>query len=277
MANMVTELGEFLRSRRATISPDEVGLVSYGARRVPGLRREELAQLAGVSPTYYTRLEQSDHHNASDSVLDALARALRLSEGERAHLRRLARPVEAAPPARRVERPRPSALALVEASPGPALIVDHANDVLAWNHLGHLLLAHELAFEQPERPEERPNLARLFFLEPGGQERYADPEETARTMVAFLRFSSGLYPDDHRLSCLVGELVQKSDHFAALWAEHPVGDCGYGVKRFRHPLVGRLDLSYEAMRLSETSHRIVMYQAEEGSASADALQLLARS
>ncbi|MEP9384180.1 helix-turn-helix transcriptional regulator [Nocardioides sp. KR10-350] len=273
---MTTELGEFLRSRRAAISPEDAGLVSYGARRVPGLRREELAQLAGVSPTYYTRLEQSDHHNASDSVIDALARALRLTAGEHAHLRRLARPV-ADPSRPPVERPRPSARALVEAAPGPALIVDHSNDILAWNPLGHRLMAHDLPYDAPDRAGCRPNQARLFFLEPGGSELYADPDEMARAIVGFLRYSSGLFPDDAKLSCLVGELAQRSDWFAALWAEHPVFDCGYGVKRFRHPLVGRLDLSYEAMLLPETSQRMVLYHAEEGTAAADALALLSRS
>lgn len=272
---MTTELGEFLRSRRAAISPEEAGLVSYGARRVPGLRREELAQLAGVSPTYYTRLEQSDHHNASDSVIDALARALRLSSEEHAHLRRLARPV-ADPSRQPVEQARPSARAVVEAFPGPALIVDHSNDILAWNRLGHLLMAHDLPYAAPDRSERRPNQARLFFLE-GGADLYADPDEMARAMVGFLRYSSGLFPDDAKLSHLVGELAQRSDWFAGIWAEHPIYDCGYGVKRFDHPLVGRLDLSYEAMLLPDTSQRMVLYRAEPGSASADALELLARS
>lgn len=275
MEAMTTELGEFLRSRRAAISPEDAGLVSYGARRVPGLRREELAQLAGVSPTYYTRLEQSDHHNASDSVIDALARALRLSAGEHAHLRRLARPL-ADPSRRPAEQARPSARALIEAYPGPAVIVDHSNDILAWNRPGHLLMAHHLPYDAVDRSERRPNQARLLFLEPGGADLYADPDEMARALVGFLRYSSGLFPDDAKLSCLVGELAQRSDWFASIWAEHPVFDCGYGVKRFAHPLVGRLDLSYEAMLLPETSQRMVLYHAEPGSGSADALELLAR-
>ncbi|MDH2413582.1 helix-turn-helix transcriptional regulator [Nocardioides sp. CER19] len=272
---MTTELGEFLRTRRAAISPDDAGLISYGARRVPGLRREELAMLAGVSPTYYTRLEQADQHNASDSVIDALARALRLSPEEHAHLRRLARPVvdPSRPPA---EQARPSARALVHASPGPALIVDHSNDILAWNHLGHRLLAPDLPAEAPDRSADRPNQARMLFLEPGGSELYVDPDAMARAMVGFLRYSSGLFPDDRKLSLLVGELVQRSTWFASLWAEHPVFDCGYGVKSFRHPLVGRLDLSYEALVLAETTQRMVLYTAEPGSSSADGLELLGR-
>lgn len=272
---MTTELGEFLRTRRAAIRPDDAGLVSYGARRVPGLRREELAMLAGVSPTYYTRLEQSDQHNASDSVIDALARALRLSGEEHAHLRRLARPV-ADPSRQPVARARPSARALVQASPGPALIVDHANDILAWNRLGHRLIGQDLPYDAPDRPEARPNQARMFFLEPGGSELYVDPDEMARAMVGFLRYSSGLFPDDRALSLLVGELAQRSAWFASLWAEHPVFDCGYGVKSFQHRVVGRLDLSYEALVIADSSQRMVLYTAEPGSASADGLELLDR-
>lgn len=272
---MVTELGEFLRNRRAAISPKQAGLVSYGARRVPGLRREELAQLAGVSPTYYTRLEQSDHHNASDAVLDALARALRLSDGEREHLRRLARPASGSATAGCV-CPRASALTVLHAVPAPALIIDHTNDVAAWNPMGHLLFGHTQPYEQPETGL-RPNLARMLFLEPGGAELYVDPAEVMRTMVGFLRYSSGLHPDDPRLSRLVGELTQRSDEFAELWAEHPVADCGFGTKHFRHPLVGRLDLTYEVMRLPESSLRMVIYSAEPGSAAADGLELLARA
>ena len=272
---MTTELGEFLRSRRAAISPEEAGLVSYGARRVPGLRREELAMLAGVSPTYYTRLERADHHNASDAVIDSLARALRLSAEEHDHLRRLARPVGTVSGGRDVE-PRPAAVAMLMDYPGPALIVDHANYVLAWNDLGHRLYGHGLDFDAPyARRPHRPNLIRRFFLDPDGPELFLDPEDTGLQMVGFLRYSSGLHPDDHILSCLVGELVQRSDLFAELWAEHPVMDCGYGIKRLRHPVVGRLDLAYEAMVLPETSQRIVLYRAEPGSPSADALATLA--
>lgn len=273
---MTTELGEFLRSRRAAISPEDAGLVSYGARRVPGLRREELAMLAGVSPTYYTRLEQADHHNASDSVIDSLARALRLSAEEHDHLRRLARPGTAAPARYRVERPRPSTVRLIHATPGPALLIDHRNDVLAWNRLGHLLIAPELPFEQPEAVENRPNLTRRFFLEPGGRDLWVEQAATAYSHVGFMRYSSGLHPADHQLSCLVGELTQKSDEFAELWAQHPVNDCGYGVKKFQHPLVGRFDLEYEAPVMPETSHRMCLYHAEPGSPAADALELLAR-
>lgn len=273
MGTMTTELGEFLRSRRAAITPEEAGLVSYGPRRVPGLRREELAQLAGVSPTYYTRLEQSDQHNASDSVIDALARALRLGPEEHDHLRRLAHPETARTP--RIERPRRTALHLVNSWPGPALLIDHRNDVLGWNRIGHLLMAPDVDFDAPGDARHRPNMTRRFFLEPEA-DIYADHDDTARQHVGFLRYSSGLHPDDHQLSCLVGELSQRSDEFAELWAEHPVMDCGFGTKRFDHPVLGRFDLDYEAPVLPESSHRICLYHAEPGSPGADALARLTR-
>jgi len=273
---MATELGEFLRTRRAAVSPEDVGLVSYGARRVPGLRREELAHLAGVSPTYYTRLEQAGHHNVSDSVLDALARVLTLTDAEHEHLCRLARPEPKPARRRRAERPRPAALGLVRNASGPALLMDHRNDVLAWNSLGHRLVGLGHPFDTPDDARGRPNLARTFFLAPQGRDLYAEPEQMARQMVGFLRYSSGLHPDDPELSCLVGELVQRSDEFATLWAKHPILDCGHGVKKFQHPLVGRLDLSYEAMSLPESSHRMVLYHADPDTPAADALALLAR-
>lgn len=275
---MTTELGEFLRTRRAAISPEDIGLVSYGARRVPGLRREELAQLAGVSPTYYTRLEQSASHNASDGVIDSLARALALTPNEHEHLRRLASPT--ATRARRrpkPEMPRPGALSMVMSMSNPAFILDQCNDVLAWNPLAHKLIGLGHCAEQPKDKHCRPNILRMFFLEPGGQDLYVDAKQLAKDMVAFLRFSSGNNPDDPRLTELVGELCQKSDQFATLWAKHLVQDCGFGVKRFQHPLVGRMDLPYEVMNLAESTHRLAVYHAPPGSAAADALELLARS
>ena len=275
---MTTELGEFLRIRRAAISPEDVGLVSYGARRVPGLRREELAQLAGVSPTYYTRLEQSASHNASDGVIDALARALALNPQEHEHLRRLAHPE----PARVPRRPKPTmaraeTVAMIMSMSNPAVILDHCNDVLAWNPLGHKLIGSQTCYDHPMERHNRPNLLRMFFLEPGGRELYVDDAQIAKDMVAFLRFSSGNNPDDPHLTALVGDLCRKSDEFARLWAKHLVQDCGYGVKRFQHPLVGRLDVSYEVLGLSDSTHRIGIYHAEPGTPAADGLELLARS
>jgi hypothetical protein len=273
-----TELGEFLKTRRAAISPQDVGLVSYGARRVPGLRREEIAQLAGVSLTYYTRLEQSASVNASDGVIDALGRALALSSNEQDYLRSLAKPVPRAkrrPP--KPEQPRAGAVALIMSLPTPAFIIDQCHDVLAWNPMAHKLIGGCTPFDQPARVDDRPNIARSFFLNPDGQDLYVDAPEIAKAMTAHLRFASGQYPNDPRLTAVIGELSQRSNQFATLWAQHLVQDCGYGVKRFQHPLVGRLDLYYESMNLAGTTHRMGIYHAEPGSSSADALELLARS
>lgn len=273
-----TELGDFLRNRRARIQPEDVGLRSYGARRVPGLRREELAHLAGVSPTYYTRLEQSASHNASDGVIDALARALELTDDEHEHLRRLARPQVRKQATRRPrpEVPRASIRALVAALPQPAVVLDPSNEVLAWNPIGHRLLGYWLPFDQPEQLRDRPNIARMFFLDSESRELYVDWCQVARDMTAFLRYSSGQHPDDPRLTALVGELAQKSSEFSALWSRHLVRDCGHGVKRLHHPIVGRLDLDCEVMTLADSPNRLAIYNAPEGSPAADALALLAR-
>lgn len=271
-----SELGEFLRTRRAAIRPEDVGLRSFGARRVPGLRREELAQLAGVSPTYYTRLEQSASHNASAGVIDALARALSLSPDEHEHLRNLAKPVRAT---RRQCKPvtvRPAAKELVQSMTNPAVILDRCNDVLAWNSLAHRLFGGVHDFDQVDVLTDRPNLARMFFLEKDSAELYVDHQRIATDITAFLRYSSGRHPDDPQLTELVGELSVKSDEFACLWAQHLVQDCGYGVKRLHHPLVGRLDLNYQVTVLPDSGQRLGLYHAVVGSPAADALALLAR-
>jgi transcriptional regulator with XRE-family HTH domain len=272
---MTTELGAFLRSRRAALHPEQVGVRSYGTRRVPGLRREELAQLAGVSVAYYTRLEQSDHaETASDQVIEALGRALQLNGDESAHLRRLARPSYGRVVGPAEERARASLVAIVEGMAAPAVVLDHSNDIHAWNRLGNLLMAHEVPFDAPHDPDRRPNFARRFFLGPGGTELYANAEEMADDVVGFLRYSSSLHPDDLQLSTLVGELTQRSDDFARIWAEHPVGDCGYGTHHYAHPLVGRFDLDYEVVRPAESSLRVLLYHAAPGGPAADALELL---
>ncbi|MET9293937.1 helix-turn-helix transcriptional regulator [Streptomyces sp. NPDC003077] len=272
------ELGHFLRTRRARLQPEDVGLVSYGTRRrVPGLRREELAQLAGVSVAYYTRLEQGQSRNASDGVLDALARALRLSEDERAHLRALARPAPAKRrPAARAEHARPGTRQLVAALEGvPALALDRRFDVLAWNRLGHALFAGHLDFASPDRPEERPNTQRLLFLDPHTRELYPRREEETRRAVSSLRLAAGQYPDDPRLAELIGELSMKSEEFSGLWARHAVRACAYGVKVFHHPLVGRMELDFEVARTPDGSgHGLLMLSARPGSPSEAALRLL---
>ncbi|MDA0633488.1 helix-turn-helix transcriptional regulator [Nonomuraea sp. MCN248] len=272
-----TELGEFLRSRRDRLTPEAAGLRTYGRRRVPGLRREELAQLAGVSMTYLTRLEQGQSQNASDAVIDALARALRLDADERAHLFALARPR----PVRRRRAPKPEA-----AKPGaarllramddvPAVLLGRFNDILAWNRAGHLLLAGHLDVDAPSRAADRPNQIRMLFLDEHTRDLYADWRDEAALAVASLRYVAAQFPDDPRLARLVGELSMNSPAFASLWAGHAVKLCTSGVKRFRHPAVGELTLAYEVLHLPEgNGQRILTHTAEPDSASAAALRLL---
>lgn len=273
-----SELGEYLRSRRDALTPEQAGVNSYGMRRVPGLRREELALLAGVSVAYYTRLEQGQSTGASDSIIDALARALRLRDDERAHLFELARPR----PARkrrpsRPERATPGGRQLLDAmTEVPAVLLGRRYDVLAWNRLGHALFAGHLAFDAPQDPAERPNLARLLFLDPHTRELYRDWNDEAALLVASLRFIAARYPDDRALAELVGELSVKNPEFAALWAKHTVRLCSSGTKHFHHPEVGDLDTDYQALHLPDAEgQRLVTHTAPRGSSSANALRLLA--
>lgn len=276
-ASAVGTLGEFLRSRRARLSPEDAGIVSYGARRVPGLRREELAQLAGISPTYYTRLEQGQNTNASESVIDAIARALRLDDAERAHLHDLTRP--AGHGRRRAARPdaaRPSTVSLIDAMTDvPAVVMGPRTEVLAWNRLAHALLAGHYDFSAPSRPADRPNLTGMLFLDGHTHELYARWDEEAARSVASLRLVAGRYSDDRELADLVGELILKSEEFAALWAEHPVHNCMTGRKWFHHPEVGDLELEFEVLHQGDTGHRILTYTAVPGTPSDAALRLLA--
>lgn len=273
----VGDLGEFLRSRRARITPEEVGIVSFGARRVPGLRREELAQLAGVSATYYTRLEQGQSNNASESVIDALARALRLDEDERAHLHELARPVPAKRRrARRSDKVQPGTERLIDAMAEiPAVVMNRRSDVLLWNRLGHMLLAGHCDFEAPGRPADRPNLTRMLFLDPHTRELYARWNEEAARAVASLSLLAGRHGDDPELAALIGELSLKSDEFAHLWSKHPVRNCVAGTKHFHHPEVGQLELDFQALELPDRSgQRILTYTAAPDSPSHAAISLL---
>jgi transcriptional regulator with XRE-family HTH domain len=276
----VGELGDFLRSRRARVTPEDVGVISYGPRRVPGLRREELAQLAGVSATYYTRLEQGQSTNASASVIDAIARALNLTEDERAHLHDLARPRRA----RRVRPAKPDMARrgtrqLVNAMTDvPAVVLGRRSEVLAWNSLGHVLLAGHCDFDAPDRPADRPNLTRMLFLDPHTRDLYPRwPEEAARA-VASLRLVAGRYPDDPELASLIGELSMKSPEFAALWSKHPVQNCMSGAKYLHHPEVGGFEVEFEALHLpDDTGHRIITYTAAPGTPAEAALHLLKAS
>ncbi|MFF4952351.1 helix-turn-helix transcriptional regulator [Streptomyces chattanoogensis] len=273
------ELGHFLRTRRARLQPEDVGLVSYGARRrVPGLRREELAQLAGVSVAYYTRLEQGQSHNASEGVLEALARALRLTADERAHLLDLARPKQhRRRPAVRHDKARPGVRQLLRALDGvPAVALGPRFEMLAWNRLGHALLAGHLDFDSPGRPLDRPNAQRLLFLDPHTRELYPDRDTEIRRAVSALRVAAGQRPDDPQLAELIGELSMKSKEFAGLWSRHGVRFCTFGTKRFHHPLVGDLELEFEMMQTPDGSGQgVLMYTAADGSPSEAALRLLA--
>ncbi|MEV7525830.1 helix-turn-helix transcriptional regulator [Streptomyces sp. NPDC091371] len=268
------ELGEFLRSRRARLRPEDVGLPDYGRhRRVPGLRREELAQLAGVSVAYYTRLEQGGGHNVSAEVLDAIARALRLDGTEQAHLTHLARPK----PRRRRQghRPqqvRPELRTLLDAMDGvPAYLVGRRQDVIGWNRLAAAVFG-----DFGRLPAQERNLVRLVFLDEATAELYADWECRACEVVSNLRMYAGQNPDDEQLSALVGELSVKNEEFRRLWAAHTVADKTHGVKQLRHPLVGDLQLSFETLRLpDDPAQALVAFHAAPGSPSADALRLLA--
>ncbi|MFS4103221.1 helix-turn-helix domain-containing protein [Streptomyces sp. PD-S100-1] len=269
------ELSEFLRTRRARLKPEDVGIATIGRRRrVPGLRREELAQLAGVSVAYYTRLEQGNGRNVSAEVLDAIARALRLSETEHAHLTHLAKPRQQRRRHRapRRQQPRVALQHLLDSMEGvPAYIGGARSDILAWNRTAAALFGDWGAMQAHER-----NWARLTFLNPNYRELFRDWEQKASDMVSYLRLYAGRHPDDPELSALVGELSVKSEEFRKLWATHDVKEKGHGVKRMRHPLVGELSLAYETLHLPDDDGQFLcVYHAEPGSPSAEALRLLA--
>ncbi|MFF5144714.1 helix-turn-helix domain-containing protein [Streptomyces sp. NPDC013157] len=268
------ELSEFLRTRRARLSPSDVGLPDFGRRRrVPGLRREELAQLAGVSVAYYTRLEQGNGRNVSAEVLDSIARALRLTDAEHAHLTHLAKGKQHKKKASaRPQQVRASLGQLLESMEGvPAYIVGRRSEILAWNRMAAALFG-----DWAELPAAERNWARLTFLRPDYRELFVEWEQKAIDIVCQLRMDAGCYPDDPRLSALVGELSVKSEEFRRLWATHDVKEKSYGVKRIHHPLVGELSLNYESFRMAgDQDQALVTYHAEPGSASAEALRLLA--
>jgi transcriptional regulator with XRE-family HTH domain len=270
-----SEIREFLTSRRARITPDQVGLPVYGGRRVPGLRREEVAILAGVSVPYYTRLERGDMSGVSESVLEALARALQLDEAERAHLFDLARATQpTATPRRRgpaKQRVRPAVQQILDAITGaPAFVRNDRLDILAGNALGYALYSE--MFVGPVRPV---NTARFVFLDPRARDFYVDWERAATDVVAVLRSAAGRDPYDRSLSDLVGELSTQSEAFRTRWATHNVRFHLNGVKNFRHPVVGDLSLNFERMDLAaDPGLTIFTYTAEPGSRAEEALQLL---
>lgn len=271
-----TPAREFLTSRRARVSPEAAGLpVHGGKRRVPGLRREEVALLAGMSVDYYNRLERGNLAGVSDGVLDAVARALQLDEAELAHLYDLAHAANTAPTKRRRRSPaqlRPAVVRLLDAMADvPAWVRNDRHDILAMNRLGRALYAPVLA--GPRRPA---NTARFIFLDPAARTFFAHWEKAASDSVAILRSAAGRNPYDKDLTDLVGELSTRSEDFRTRWAAHDVHFHRTGRKSLRHPVVGELDLEFEAMTLtSDPDLTFVAYTAEPGSASEDALRVLA--
>jgi transcriptional regulator with XRE-family HTH domain len=252
---------------------------AYGERRrVPGLRREELALLAGVSASYYTRLEQGQSPSASPEVLDALAGALRLDEPERRYLHDLARAGRQRPRGRRLPPERvteENAQLLDVLGDTPAIVQGRCADVLAWNLLGHALFAGHLDPGSPDRPAERPNLARLVFLDPHTRDLYADWPSKARAVVGNLRLMAGRFPDDAALHALVGELSAKSGEFASMWADHRVKSHMFAAYDMRHPLVGPLTVVQQSLGLGR-GVSLVVATTPADSPSRTALALLAQ-
>ena len=271
-----SEIREFLTSRRASVTPDEAGLRTFGdLRRVPGLRREEVALLAGVSVDYYTRLERGNLKGVSENVLDALARALKLDEVERAHLFHLARAAHTSVPGRRRRAPRrirPSVQQMLDAMTAvPAFIRNDRLDILAANKLGRAFYSQH--FDSPHQPV---NSARFAFLDPRAPSFYLDWESVARDMVAVLHEAVGHDPLDRDLSDLVGELSTRSEPFRTLWATQRVRRQDTGVKSIHHPLVGEVTFTYNSMELlADPGVTMFIYTAEPGSRSEQALSLLA--
>jgi transcriptional regulator with XRE-family HTH domain len=272
-----SDIAEFLTTRRANVTPEEAGLPTYGKRRVPRPRREEVASLAGVSVEYYKRLERGNLSGVSESVLEGLAHALQLDDAERAHLYDLARAAgRAGVYSSRRRRPvqqrvRPAVQRILDSLDTPALARNERLDHVAANDLGRALYAP--MFESREQP---PNSARWTFLDPAAADFYPDWERVAKDLVAHLRSQAGRNPYDRGLSDLVGELSTRSDEFRTWWAAHNVRFHQTGVKRIHHPVVGDLDLTYETMELSADAGLVIaVFDAEPGSRSKEALSLLA--
>ncbi|MCG5221165.1 helix-turn-helix transcriptional regulator [Streptosporangium sp. KLBMP 9127] len=271
-----SDVRAFLSSRRAKVSPEQAGIPAYGRRRVVGLRRGEVAALAGVSVEYYTRLERGNLAGASESVLDAVARALQLDDTETAHLHHLARAAGTAPArARRIKTPevRPSVRRVLDSMTSvPAFLRNHRFDILAANPLGMALYAPMFA-AGTALPV---NSMRFTFLNPHAQAFYPDWAQVARSSVAALRIAAAQNPHDQHLVNLIGELSMRSDPFRAWWAAQDVYVHRHGTKRFRHPAIGELDLAYEAFELpGDEVLTVLTYSAEPGTPSGDGLQLLA--
>jgi transcriptional regulator with XRE-family HTH domain len=274
------EIRDFLRSRRARISPEQVNLAGGGGghRRVPGLRREEVAMLAGVSVDYYARLERGNLNGVSDEVLGSIARTLQLDEAETAHLFDLARALRTTLSPRRrptlTQHVRPGLQRLLDGWIGvPAWVRDEHMDVLATNQLGRALYSELFASAEPGRPA---NNVRFVFLDPRSRDFYPDWDQGANDLVAILRGTAGRHPHDRRLMELIGELSTRSEEFRTKWANHNVRFHRTGVKHLHHPVVGDLELAYEAMELpADPGLTMFAYTAEPASPSEERLKLLA--
>ena len=270
-----SEIREFLTSRRARITPEQAGLTVYGDnRRVPGLRREEVAMLAGVSADYYNQLERGNVNGVSDSVLEALVRALKLDDAERSHLfnlvraRRTANPTRGRPPKHRL---RQSVQQVLDAmTSAPAYVRNEYGELVATNTLGRALYSQ--LFEPPDGP---PNVARFVFLDPRATTFFVDWDDLADQIVAAVHAQAGRDPYDRRLTDLIGELSTRSEIFRVRWAAQNVRHHNTGLKRFHHPVVGQLDLNYDALPLpADPGLTLVTYTAQAGSRSEEALRLL---
>jgi transcriptional regulator with XRE-family HTH domain len=271
------EIREFLSTRRARISPEQAGLPTYGGdrRRVSGLRREEVALLAGISSEYYTRLERGNATGISESVIDGIAHALQLDEAERAHLLDLIRTAGTTRPPRRRparQRVRPTVQRVLDSMVGtPGFVLNGRLDILAANDLGFALFSP--IYADPVRP---PNNARFIFLDPQATEFFRDWDKVANDTVALLRAEAGRDRYDRQLSELIGELSTRSEEFRGRWAAHNVRIHTSGIKRFHHPVVGDLELAFESFPLAaDPSQSLLTYTAEPASPSQDALRLLA--
>ncbi|MDX6537017.1 MAG: hypothetical protein QOD37_1358 [Gaiellales bacterium] len=268
-----TDLGAFLQARRGRVQPDQVGIQVYGRRRVSGLRREELASLAGVSVDYYVRLEQGRAVNPSEEVLDAIAQVLTLDETERVHLHRLGRPGRRR---RRtdqaVELVRPGIARLLEGLDSvPAYVVGRRLDVIGWTSVGSALLGDFASLPRAKR-----NLARLVFFDSATRALLPDWDDVAQETVGLLRLAAGRNPNDPGLAALIDELLEAHEAFRRMWGDHEVAEMTSGTRRFRHPVVGDLTLSFEALAVpDDASQMLVIYSAKPGSADDSALRLLA--
>lgn len=271
------EIREFLSTRRARVTPQQAGLPVYGGdrRRVAGLRREEVALLAGISSEYYTRLERGNATGVSESVIEGIAQALQLDDAERAHLLQLIHTAGATRPPRRrpaQQQVRTTVQRVLDSMVGsPAFVLNGRLDILAANALGLALFSP--IYAEPVSP---PNSARFVFLDPLATEFFRDWDKVANDTVALLRAEAGRDPYDRRLSDLIGELSTRSEEFRGRWAAHNVQIHTSGVKLLHHPIVGDLDLPFESFPMAgDPNQSLLTYTSEPGSPTRDALNLLA--